>query len=139
MQLIRFTLAAAAIAITPAALAQTAPQTSTGTAPTSTAPAQTSPATPTAPAPSTAAVTDAEVDQFATAALEVNKIQADASVSAADKGAKMAAAVTATGLTADRFNAISQAMAADPALNKRIQTAAAAKQGAATPAPSPSM
>ena len=47
----------------------------------------------------------------------------------------MQAAITAAGLTAERFNAISQAMAADPALNKRIQTAAATAQGSTSPAP----
>lgn len=91
------------------------------------APAQTAPA---APAP----VTDAEVTQFATAALAVEKVRKDATIADTDKNTKMAEAVTATGLDPNRFNAIGQAMQADPALNKRIQTAAAA-QLPATPAP----
>ncbi|RYY42296.1 MAG: DUF4168 domain-containing protein [Sphingomonadales bacterium] len=132
------TLSAALLAA-PAAFAQDAAQTAPATA----APATT--AAPAAtPAPAQAGtVTDAEVDQYVTGALAVNDLQADTTLSAADKGAKMSAAVTATGLTAERFNAITQAMQADPALNKRIQDAGAAKKAAspaaapaATPAPS---
>lgn len=104
--------------------------------------AQTTPANPaapaqTAPAPTTAApapVSDAEVNQFATAALAVEKVRKDTTIADADKNAKMADAVKAAGLEATRFNEIGQAMQADPALNKRIQTAAAA-QMPATPAP----
>lgn len=118
MKILGSILMGAALVGAPAAFGQTAPQASPQTTP---APGATAGAT---------AVTDAEVDQYATAALAVNKIQNDTTITAADKGTKMAEAVTATGLTADRFNAISQAMQADPALNQRIQTAAAAKQSA---------
>ncbi len=131
-------IAAAALLATPAAFAQTT-QTQT--------PAQTSPApaeSPAAPAggttgagaAATATVTDAEISQFATAALAIGKIRQDAAVPEVDKNTKSVTAITATGLTAVRFNEIAQAMAADEALNKRIQ-AAAAKQlpaGAAAPA-----
>ena len=112
-----------AILAAPAAFAQDAAQT---------APAPAAAATPTAaPAQAAATVTDAEVDQYVTAALAVNKVQTDAAIPDADKAAKMSEAVTATGITAERFNAITQAMQADPALNKRIQEAGAAKQAAA--------
>lgn len=106
-------------------------------------PAQTTPApapaTPPPAAPATSAtITDAEIAQFATAALAVDKVTKDTTIAAADKNAKMAEAVTAAGLDPNRFNAISQAMQADPALNTRIQKAAAAQQPVpAAPAPAP--
>lgn len=129
MKLIGTILAGATLAIAPAALAQTAPQTADPAAPAQTAPA---PAAPQAAGP----VTEAEVGQFATAALEIDKIRKDTATPEADKGAKMAAAATAAGLTAERFNAIGQAMQTDTALNKRIQAAASAKLAASggTPA-----
>lgn len=103
---------------------QTTPPASTGTAPTTT------PTTPTA-----ASYTDADVDQFAGAALAVQKIQQDATVPDADKQTKMSAAVTSSGLTPEKFNAIATASQSDPALMKRIQTAAAAKMPAPSTAP----
>lgn len=96
--------------------------------------AQTAQQAPPAPA-SAASVTDAEVTQFATAAVAAGKINADANVAAADKTAKIVEAITATGLTAERFNQIAQALQADPALNKRIQDAAAAQAPAPAAAP----
>ncbi|NIJ65304.1 hypothetical protein FHR20_002266 [Sphingomonas leidyi] len=128
MKLIGTILAGATLAIAPAALAQTAPQTADPAAPAQTAPA---PAAPQAAGP----VTEAEVGQFATAALEIDKIRKDTATPEADKGAKMAAAATAAGLTAERFNAIGQAMQTDTALNKRIQAAASAKLAASGGAP----
>ncbi|MDQ0249028.1 hypothetical protein J2W22_001075 [Sphingomonas kyeonggiensis] len=129
MKLIGTILAGATLAFAPAALAQT---TQSSPAPaTPDASAQTTPAAPQANGP----VTDAEVDQFATAALEVEKIRKDTATPEADKGAKMAAAATGAGLTAERFNAIGQAMQNDPTLNKRIQMAASAKLAASGGAP----
>ncbi len=103
--------------------------------PTQTAP---EPATPAAPAASAApaTVTDAEVTQFAAAALAIEKINKDTTIAAADKNTKMAEAVTSSGLEPTRFNEIGQAMQADPVLNQRIQKAAAEQQPAAT-APAP--
>jgi len=101
----------------------------------SSTPAQTSPAPATPAAPAT--VTDAEVTQFATAALAVEKVRKDTTIAEADKNTKMADAVKAAGLDPNRFNEIGQAMQADPALNKKIQAAAAA-QAPATPAPADS-
>jgi hypothetical protein len=103
-----------------AALAQTAPQTpapASGDAPATTPGAAT-------------AYTDADVDEFAGAALAVQKIQQDASVADADKQTKMASAVTSSGLSPEKFNAMATASQSDPALMKRIQTAAAAKMQA---------
>lgn len=151
--LIRSIALGAALFAAPAALAQTSPQTTPGTAMpgsqttpgTPTTPGtQTTPATPAAPdasatpdasaAPGTsgaaAPVTDTEVTQFAAAALAVTKLQGDTTIPAADKNAKSIEAITAAGIDPVRFNEISQAMRNDPALNERIQKAAAAAQPA---------
>jgi len=97
----------------------------------------TPPAATTPPAgAATTAYTDADIDSFATAAIAVQKIQQDATVPDAEKQTKMASAVTSSGLTAEKFNAIAQASQSDPALMKRIQTAATAKmQASPTAAP----
>ncbi|WP_448663093.1 DUF4168 domain-containing protein [Sphingomonas sp. CJ20] len=111
----------AALISAPAAFAQTTPTTPATPA------SPTMEAAPAAPAPTTPApVSDAEVTQFASAALAVTKVQADAAVPAADKNAKSVEAITAAGIDPVRFNEISQAMRDDPALNQRIQKAAAA-------------
>jgi hypothetical protein len=124
-----FTFTAAATLGATGALAQEATQ----TPPASTAPEAA------APAPDATAQTsfsDGDVDQFASAAIAVQNIQKDTAVPDADKQTKMASAVTSSGLTAEKFNAIAQASQSDPALMKRIQTAAATKmQGSAAAAP----
>lgn len=105
--------------------------------------AQTSPA-PAAPGASASAsassFSEADIKQFAAAAVEVTKIQQDTSIAAADKQPKMLAAVQASGLPPEKFNQIGQAAATDPALQQRIQAAAppapaapAAAEPAATP------
>lgn len=127
MKMMFSSLAAASALIASAAVAQT------------TAPAQTTPAQPAAPATqdqgttgagtaSASTFTDTEVKQYATAALAVNKINADTSIPTAEKNTKFVAAITASGLQPQRFNEISQAMASDTALNQRIQAAAAQAQ-----------
>lgn len=88
------------------------------------------------PAASATAVTDAELKSFAKAALAVDKLSKDASVPAADKNTKLAAAVTEAGLKPERFNEIASATSADADLQKRVQAAVAAEQGSA-PAPAP--
>jgi hypothetical protein len=94
--------------------------------------AQPTPAQPAAQADANAQTdakfTDAEVKQFASAALAVQQIREDTATSDADKQPKMAAAVQQSGLTPQRFNEIAQASQNDPALTERIQTAAAAAQ-----------
>jgi hypothetical protein len=72
-------------------------------------------------------VSDGDVNQFATAVLAVQKVQEDNSIAATDKQSHMADAVKQAGLTPDKFNSIARASQADPALMKRIQTAAAAQ------------
>ncbi len=137
MKMMFSTLAAASALIASTAFAQTT--TPSQTTPADAAPAQTTPATPdqgttgagtaatTAPA-GASTFTDTEVQQYAKAALAVNKINADTTVPAAEKNPKFVAAITASGLQPQRFNEISQAMAADTALNQRIQAAAAQAQ-----------
>ncbi|GGD66233.1 DUF4168 domain-containing protein [Croceicoccus mobilis] len=108
--------------------------------PSSAAPDAATPATPADPAtpaqPSmgaeaaATAVTDTELKSFAEAAMAVQKIQADTTVAAADKQAKMAAEVQSSGLTAQRFNEISTKLQTDAALQKRLQVAMAAEMQA---------
>jgi hypothetical protein len=83
-------------------------------------------AAPAAPAAGASNFTDADIKQFAAAAVEVTKIQQDSSIAAADKQPKMLAALQASGMPPEKFNQIGQAAAADPALQQRIQAAAPA-------------
>lgn len=121
------TLAGSALIAAPA-MAQTAPQTTpapTATPAQSTTPAPSATTDTTATTTTTAAtpVTDAEVQQFARAALDVERIRTDATIPAADKNARYVAAIQASGLKAVRFNEIANAMQADQMLNQRIQKA----------------
>ena len=119
---------AAALAATPA-LAQEA---------TTTAPAQDAPAAEaTTQAQTSATVSDAEVDQFATAVVAVDKINKDTAVPADQKQTQMASAVTASGLTPERFNSIATAMNADSALQAKVGAAIQAKAPAAAAGPAP--
>ncbi|OAN54979.1 DUF4168 domain-containing protein [Sphingobium sp. TCM1] len=90
------------------------------------------PAAPAAPAVGASNFSDADIKQFAAAAVEVTKIQQDSSIPDADKQPKMVAALQASGIPPEKFNQIGQAAAADPALQQRIQAAAPA-----APAPAP--
>ncbi len=100
-----------ALALTPPVSAQTA-----------------QPAPATSPPAASSSFTDGDLQKFATAAIALNKIQADTNVAPADKQPKMVAAVQQSGLDPQKFNAIAQAAQNDPALQQRIQTAAAAAQ-----------
>lgn len=88
------------------------------------------PAATPAPAAGASAFSDSDIQQFAAAAVEVTKIQSDATIPDADKQPKMLAAVQASGLPPEKFNEIGQAAAADPALQQRIQAAAPAEPAA---------
>ena len=93
------------------------------------------PATPAAPSAAAGNFSDADIKLFAAAAVEVTKIQSDASIADAEKQPKMLAALQASGIAPEKFNEIGQAGAADPALQQRIQAAAPAAPAApATPA-----
>ncbi len=74
-------------------------------------------------------VTDAEVDHYAAAALAVQRIEREAAPEDENKPERMAAAVERSGLTPERFNEIAKAQQGDPALQARIQQAAAEKTG----------
>lgn len=78
---------------------------------------------------------DDEIKKFAAAAVELNRIQSDTTVTAEQKQPKMLAAVQATGLDPQKFNAIGQAAQTDTALQQKIQAAASASPAAAAPAP----
>ncbi|BBD99127.1 DUF4168 domain-containing protein [Sphingobium amiense] len=93
------------------------------------------PAATPAPAAEAGNFSDADIKQFAAAAVEVTKIQQDASISDADKQPKMVAALQASGIAPEKFNQIGQAAAADPALQQRIQAAAPAAPAAAPAQP----
>jgi hypothetical protein len=88
--------------------------------------AQTADPAPVPPRSAAVSVSDADVQKFAVAAVALNNVQTDASITQAEKPAKMVAAVQQSGLDPHRFNAIAQAAEADPALQKKIQVAAAA-------------
>ncbi|MCI4590594.1 DUF4168 domain-containing protein [Sphingobium sp. BYY-5] len=99
-------------------------------------PAQTEPAAPAAPAPAAGAgnFSEADIKQFAAAAVAVTKIQQDSSIADTEKQPKMLAALQASGIPPEKFNQIGQAAAADPALQQRIQAAAPATPAPADPA-----
>ena len=88
------------------------------------------------PAAAPATVSDAEVKSFAKAAIAVDKVNKDTAIPAADKGKKLSEVVTGAGLQPARFNEIANASGSDAALQKRIQDAIVAEQGA-TPAGAP--
>ena len=93
------------------------------------------PATPAAPSAAAGNYSEADIKQFAAAAVAVTKIQSDAGIAEAEKQPKMLAALQASGIAPEKFNEIGQAAAADPALQQRIQAAApAAPASPATPA-----
>ena len=110
------------------ALLAAAPVLAQGAAPATPA----TPATPAAPSAAAGKFSDADIKLFAAAAVEVTKIQSDASIADAEKQPKMLAALQASGIAPEKFNEIGQAAAADPALQQRIQAAAPATP--ATPA-----
>ncbi len=98
------------------------------------APAAPAQSTPAAPAAGASNFSDADIKQFAAAAVEVTKIQQDSSIAAADKQPKMLAALQASGIPPEKFNQIGQAAAADPALQQKIQAAAPTSVAPAAPA-----
>lgn len=77
----------------------------------------------------TTQVSDTEVDSFAKATVEVQKISADAKLDEKAKQTKMAEAVKSAGLEPARYNDIGKAVSSDPALLAKIQTAMAKYAG----------
>lgn len=82
-------------------------------------------ATPESPAGSVAAsVTDAEVAQFGAAMVQVRAAApTDGTAPTTEQQAAMAAAVSASGLALDRFNAIAGAVSTDERLRARLELA----------------
>lgn len=77
-----------------------------------------------APGSVAAGVTDAEVEQFASAMINVRAAApADGSTPTSDQAAAMAAAVSASGLSTDRFNEIATAVSQDAHLRARVRLA----------------
>lgn len=78
-----------------------------------------------------ASVTDAEVEQFVVAMAAVRPIAESLNGAAptAEQQAEMAAAIAASGLALDRFNAISGAVSQDPHLRARLGVADARRAG----------
>lgn len=87
-----------------------------------------------AAAPTAAPITDAELDQFAGAAIKVNDIAQDAALSAEDKQAAMVEAVTGSGLAAERFNEIASKSQSDETLKARLGEAFARRPAPAATA-----
>lgn len=77
--------------------------------------------------------TDGELQQFASAAIAIQRVENDSATAPADKEPMMAAAVQQSGLTPQRFNEIAEASNADPALMQRIQNAVGEMQGTGAP------
>ncbi len=77
-----------------------------------------------------AAVTDAEVTQFSDVMRKMRELApAAGSAPTAEQQAEMAAAVQASGLVVDRFNAIAQAVSQDARLRARVELADAERAG----------
>ena len=97
---------------------------------------QPAPAPPSAGSPAgvqASSYTDSELQQFASAAIAIQRIENDSAAAPADKEPMMAAAVQQSGLTPQRFNEIAEASNADPALMQRIQNAVGKMQGTGAP------
>lgn len=77
-----------------------------------------------------AAVTDAEVTQFSNVMVKMRELApAAGSAPTAEQQSEMAAAVQASGLAVDRFNAIAQAVSQDARLRARVELADAERAG----------
>ena len=77
----------------------------------------------------TASFTDAEIDTYAKVAVEISELQNDASLDAAARQSGAVAVVESSGISAQRFNEISDASRSDPELAQRVQLAIANAQG----------
>ena len=78
-----------------------------------------------------ASFTDTEIDSYAKVAVEISALQNDASLDAETRQSGAVAAVESSGLSAEKFNEISDASRSDPELAQRIQLAIANAQGGA--------
>lgn len=117
-------LSIAAFGAAGAAAAQDAPA---QTAPAQTMPPQTPAASASVETPVAGAFTDAELKSYGAALPRVRAVSEalNGGQPNAEQTAELQAAVAATGLEAERFNAIAQAAANDPVLQARIAAASA--------------
>lgn len=117
-------LSIAAFGAAGAAAAQDAPA---QTAPAQTMPAQTPAASASVETPVAGAFTEAELKSYGAALPRVRAVSEalNGGQPNAEQTAELQAAVAATGLETDRFNAIAQAAANDPVLQARIAAASA--------------
>jgi len=74
------------------------------------------------------AITPQDIDNFAKAVIEVNKIQADTSLDQSQKQTAMAEAVEKSDLDPYKFNTIVEASQTNPELQQRVQVAIAQHQ-----------
>jgi hypothetical protein len=91
-------------------------------------PAASNPAGPSAPAQQES-YSDAQVESFADAVVNVQEIQTDATLDQEQKQTAMVAAVQEAGLDPQTYNSISQAAQSDEQLLERIQLAVASRKG----------
>src|SRR5690606_11012595 len=68
-------------------------------------------------------ISEAEIESFARATVQLQEIQADDSIADDQKQSAMAAAVSEAGLDAAKYHQIGQAAQADAALRAKVQTA----------------
>lgn len=83
------------------------------------------PPTATADAAASIALSDAEIDSFAAASVELREIVADTTLDTAQKQKEMVAAITGAGLEPARFNEIAKAVDADTELRAKVELAMA--------------
>jgi hypothetical protein len=132
MKILTFLLAGSALVAATGAAAQMPPEQGsmpeTGAEASTPVEAQDNAATPSAPATaSEAAFTDAEIESFAAAALKIQSLEGNASVTQE----QLSQIVTESGLEPATYVAIAQGMKNDEALAQRVQIAAAALQNQA--------
>jgi hypothetical protein len=72
---------------------------------------------------------EADIKAYALVAVKLNSIQAQASLSEADKQSQVAAALKQSGMNPDRFNAITAASRTHPEVSRKIQQAIAEMTG----------
>ncbi len=86
-----------------------------------------------APAPAPAAAdhefTDAEIESFAEAAVEIQELRGNATLDDAAKQQQAATIVADAGIDAETYNAIGAAMKTDPEVAQRVQLALANAAG----------
>lgn len=87
-----------------------------------------------AAAPEATPVTDADLDKFAAAAIKVNEVAQDATLSAEEKQAAMVAAVSGSGLDPHMFNDIATKSQTDETMKARVAEAFARRPAPEAPA-----